>query len=162
MATSGRRGSVLRQRMLEDLQLRGLSAKTQEAYVRTVRQLAEYYGKAPDRISEEELRQYFLYLEHEKKVSLSTYRIALYGIKFFFEQTLGREWQTLTLMRPRREKKLPVVLSVEEVSEILSRVQRWRYRACLTVIYGCGLRVGEGVRLRVAAVDGERMMVHVR
>ncbi|NOZ51188.1 MAG: site-specific integrase, partial [Chloroflexi bacterium] len=162
MRTSKSSGTALRQRMVEDLQLRGLAAKTQEAYVRAVRQLAEYYGKAPDRISEEELRQYFLHLKNEKRASRSACTIALSGIKFFYKQTLGRDWTRLDFVRPAGEKKLPVVLSVEEVGEILSRVQRWQYRACLAVIYGCGLRVGEGVRLRVAAVDGERMMVHVR
>ena len=73
--------------MIEDMQLRGLSTSTQENYVRVVRQLAEYYGKSPDRITEEELRQYFLYLKNVKQVSRSTCRIALSGIKFFFQHT---------------------------------------------------------------------------
>ena len=73
----------LRQRMIEDLQLRGLSPRTQDAYVRTVRKLAEHYGKTPDEITEEELRQYFLYLTNGKGLSASAFRIALCGIKFF-------------------------------------------------------------------------------
>ncbi len=99
----------LRKRMQEDLQLRGLGPKTQEAYVGAVRQLAKHYEKQPDQISEEEL---FLHLKNEKKVSRSTCTIALCGIKFFYEQTLGREWARLNFVRPVREKKLPVVLSV--------------------------------------------------
>jgi len=148
--------------MLEDLHLRGLAPKTQAAYVGAVRQLAKHYGKAPDQISEEELRQYFLYLKDEKQVSRSTCTIALCGIKFFYETTLGREWTRLDFVRPAREKKLPVVLSAGEVGRVLGCVRRFRYRACLSTIYGCGLRLGEGVRLKVADIDSERMVLHVR
>ena len=152
----------LRQRMVEDMQLRGLSKKTQEAYVRAVRQLAEHYGKSPDRINEEELRQYFLYLKNEKQVSSSTLNVTLNGIKFFYQHTLRREWPTFDLVRSPREKKLPVVLSVAEVGRILGCLYHPRYRACLTTIYSCGLRLGEGVRLQVRDIDSDRMMVHVR
>ena len=95
----------LRQRMLQDMQLRGLAPKTQEAYATAVRQLAVYYGKSPDKIAEEELRDYFLYLKNEKKVSRSTCTQALCGIKFFFEQTLQREWKTFDLIRPGKSDK---------------------------------------------------------
>ncbi|MBU1750463.1 MAG: phage integrase N-terminal SAM-like domain-containing protein, partial [Chloroflexi bacterium] len=111
--------SALRQRMIDDLQLRGLAANTQDAYVRAVRQLAEYYHKSPDQISEEELRQYLLYLRNDKRVSASTFSVALCGIKFFYQHTLQREWVTLELARAPREKRLPVVLSREEVRQIL-------------------------------------------
>lgn len=152
----------LRQRMLNDMQLRGLASKTQEAYALAVRQLAVYYGKSPDQISEEELRDYFLYLKNEKKVSRSTCTQALCGIKFFFEQTLQRQWKTFDLVRPAKEHKLPVVLSVNEVQRILSQLEKPAYRACLTVIYGCGLRLGEGIGLQVRDVDSERMCLHIR
>ena len=152
----------LRQRMVEDMQLRGLSEKTQDAYVCAVRQLAEHYGRSPDRISEEELRQYFLYIENDKQVSASTFTVALCGIKFFYEHTLRREWSTLDLVRPRREKKLPVVLSVAEVQRVLGCIRRQRYRVCLGTIYSCGLRLQEGIHLQVGDIDSDRMMVHVR
>lgn len=139
----------LRQRMIEDMQLHGLSEITQDRYVRAVRQFAEHYDKSPDKITEEELRQYFLYLKNEKQVSRSTCTIALCGIKFLYEHTLKREWSTLTLIRPAREHKLPVVLSVEEVHQILSHLRLPHYRVCLGTIYGCGLRVSEGVKLEV-------------
>ena len=152
----------LRQRMVEDMQLRGLSKKTQESYVRAVRQLAEHYGKPPDRISEEELRQYFLYLRNDKHASSSAFTIALCGIKFFYQQTLRREWTTFDLVRPAREKKLPVVLSTDEVRRVLGCLRRPRYRVCLTTIYCCGLRLQEGVHLQIRDIDGDRMVVHVR
>jgi site-specific recombinase XerD len=126
-----------------------------------VRQLAEYYHKPPDQISEEELRQYFLYLKNVKQVSRSTITLALCGIKFFYERTLQRQWATLDLVRPQREKKLPVVLSVEEVRQILGRVRRWRYRVCLSTIYACGLRLQEGLHLQISHIDGGRQLLHV-
>jgi site-specific recombinase XerD len=147
--------------MIEDLQLRGLSPRTQDAYVRVVRQLAEHYDKPPDAITEEELRQYFLYLTNGKGVSASAFRGALCGIKFFYQYTLKREWPTLDLVRPAKEKKLPVVLSVEEVHQVLGCVRLRHYRVCLTTIYSCGLRLQEGVQLQVADIDSARMLVHV-
>ena len=153
--------SVLRQKMIEDMQLRGLAVRTQEAYVNAVLQLSRHLKKSPDGIQEQELREYFLYLKNEKQVAGSTFTIALCGIKFFYEQTLEKEWQTLELVRPDRKKKLPVVLSVEEVKRVLSCVHRWQYRVCLNTIYACGLRLLEGVQLRVQDIDSDRRLIHV-
>jgi len=152
----------LRQRMIEDLQLRGLSERTQEMYVRAVRQLADHYHKSPDQITEEELRDYFLYLKNVKHYSRAASTIALCGIKFFYEQTLKREWTTLRFVRPPREQKLPVILSPEEVRLILAHLKLLRYRVCLTTIYSCGLRLQEGTHLQVPDIDSARMLVHVR
>ena len=152
----------LHHRMIEDLQLRGMSERTQEAYVRAVRQLADYYHKSPDLITEEELRQYFLYIKNVKHYSRAATTIALCGIKFFFQQTLKRTWTTFELVRPPREKKLPAVLSQDEVRNILGRVRLFRYRVCLTTIYSCGLRLQEGTHLQVRDIDSARMLVHIR
>ena len=152
----------LRQRLIEDLQLHGLAAKTQDAYVRAVRQLAEYYHKSPDQISEEELRQYFLYLQNDKHASPSTFAIALCGLKFFYEHTLQHKWATLDLVRPAYEQKLPVVLSTAEVCRILACLRQPRYQVCLSTIYACGLRLQEGVHLQVQDIDGGRRLIHVR
>jgi integrase/recombinase XerD len=152
----------LRQHFLEDLQLQGLSARTQQAYVRTVRQLADHYGKSPALITEEELRQYFLSVKNVKKWSRATMTQAICGIKRFFETTLTRDWTTLDLVRPAKEKRLPVILTVEEVRRILSVLRLLRYKACLTTIYSCGLRINEAVHLQVRDIDSARMMVHVR
>jgi len=152
----------LRKRMIECLQLRGLSERTQESYVRAVRQLAEHYHKSPDLITEEELRQYFLYIKNVKHYSRSTATIAICGIKFFFERTLEKDWTTFSLVRPAPEKKLPVILSLAEVRQILSHIRLPRYKVCLTTIYSCGLRLQEGTNLRVADIDSARLMIHVR
>jgi integrase len=148
----------LRKRMIECLQLRGLSARTQESYVRAVRQLAEHYHKSPDLITEEELRQYFLYLKNVKHYARNTSTIAICGIRFFFERTLEKQWTIFNLVRPAPEKKLPVILSVAEVRQILGRIRLPRYKVCLTTIYSCGLRLQEGTHLQVADIDSARLM----
>ncbi len=152
----------LRKRMIECLQLRGLSARTQESYVRAVRQLAEHYHKSPDLITEEELRQYFLFIKNVKHYSRNTMIIAICGVKFFYQQALNRDWAIFGIVRPAPEKKLPVILSVAEVRQILSRIRLLRYRVCLSTIYSCGLRLQEGTHLHVADIDSGRMMLHVR
>lgn len=154
--------TALRKRMVEDMQLRGLAERTQEMYVVAVRQLAEHYNRSPDQITEEELRHYFLYLKNEKQVSRSTCTVALCAIKFFYERTLKQEWPTLSMVRPPREKKLPVVLSVDEVHQILGCLRKAHYRVCLMTIYSCGLRLNEGVHLQVTQIDSARMLLHVR
>jgi len=153
--------TILRERMLADMQLRGLAEKTQTAYLRAVRQLAAHCGKPPNQIDEEELRRYFLYLKNEKKASRSSCTIAICGIKFFYERTLGREWTTFELVRPPKSKKLPVVLSQGEVRRVLACLRRFHYRVCLTTIYSCGLRLQECVQLQVAHIDGDRLLIHV-
>jgi integrase/recombinase XerD len=152
----------LRKRMIECLQLRGLAERTQEAYTRAVRQLAAHYHKPPDQISEAELRQYFLFLKCVKHYSRNTMTIAICGIRFLYKDTLNREWVIFGIIRPAPEKKLPVILSVAEVREILSLIRLPRYKVCLSTIYSCGLRLQEGANLHVADIDSARMMLHVR
>lgn len=152
----------LRQKMIEDMQLRGLAERTQERYVAAVRGLAEYYGKSPAELSEGELRQYMLYLKNEKKAAASTCIQVLCGLKFLYEHTLKREWPILDFVKPGREKKLPVVLSRAEVTKILGCLRKVHYRVCLSTIYSCGLRLKEGVSLQVRDIDSSRMVLHVR
>ena len=147
--------------MIEDMQLHGFAIRTQEAYLSAVRQLAKHYRKAADQINEEELRQYFLFLKNEKHAARATCTLALCGIKFFYERTLGRDWKTFEFLRPPKEKKLPRVLSVGEVGRVLGCVHGSRYRVCLSTIYACGLRLLEGVRLQVKEIDGERQVLHI-
>jgi len=154
--------SLLSERMIEDMQLHGFSASTQKGYVRAVRQLCQHVQHGPNKVTDEELRQYFLYLTNERKVSRSTTTIAICGIKFFYEHTLRRDFPALRLARPAPEYKLPVVLSREEVRRVLAEVRKPVYRVCLTTIYSCGLRLMEGVQLRVADIDSGRMVLTIR
>ncbi len=151
----------LRKRMIDDMKLRGYSARTQEAYATAVRQLAQHYRKSPDELTEEELRQYFLFLKDVKQLARSSITIALCAIKFFFERTLQRDWGLFDIVRPPREKKLPVVLGRDEVQCILGCIRIAVYRVCLTTIYACGLRLMEGAQIEVPDVDSARMQLHI-
>jgi integrase/recombinase XerD len=153
--------TLLRQRMIQDLQLRGYADRTVEAYVHAVAQLARFYQTSPDQLSEDQVRQYLLHLSTVQKVARGTHTIALCGIKFFYRQTLGRSWTVLDVARPKGEQKLPVVLSRDEVWRVLDAVRIAVYRVCLTTIYACGLRLMEGIRLQVPDVDGDRTLLHI-
>lgn len=152
----------LRQKMIEDMQLRGLAERTQASYVAAVRGLAEYYGKSPAKISEPELRAYFLYLKNEKQAAASTCMQILSALKFLYQNTLGQPWPILDFVKPAKGRKLPVVLSRGEVARVLGCLRKPHYRVCLSTIYSCGLRLKEGVTLQVAQIDSERMVVNVR
>lgn len=154
--------TALRQQMIETMQLRGLSERTQQSYVGAVRQVAAYYGRSPAELSEAELRGYFLYLQNEKQVSVSTRRQRLSALKFLYEQVLAEPRSVLAEIKLPRERKLPVVLSQAEVKQVLTQLRKAAYRVCLGTIYGCGLRIQEGVRLQVADIDGDRRRLHVR
>lgn len=119
-----------RRRMIEAMQLRGRSPRTQEAYVRAVRQLAEHYRVSPEQLTDEELRHSFVFLLTAKRWSRSSCPIALCAITFWYEQTLGRPWTPLEFVRPTRQKKLPVVLSVDEVWQIIALVRLPHSRGC--------------------------------
>lgn len=151
----------LRRRMIEDLKLRGYSDRTVEAYTNAVAYLARFYGQPPDQLSEEQVRHYLVHLATVKNVARSTHTIALCGIKFFYEQTLGRTWTVLGVARPKKERKLPVVLSRDEVWQILGHVRSPAYRTCFITLYSCGLRLMEGARLQVPQIDGARKMLQV-
>jgi integrase/recombinase XerD len=152
----------LRQRMIHDMQLHGFAPKTQSSYVNAVKNLANYHGRSPDLLSEEDIRNFFLYMINEKKSARSTVIIHLSGIKFLFERTLQRPWPVFGLLKPAKRKKLPVVLSFEEVRTVLGLVRSPTQEMALTTIYACGLRLAEGVNLKTGDIDIERMLVWVR
>lgn len=154
--------SALREKMMEELVLRGLSQSTQETYVRAVVELTKWVGKSPDKIRAEEMRSYFLYLVKEKKLSRSTVNQAICGVKFFVEHVLKEKWEAYDVPMPKKEKKLPMVLSQEEVHRVLWHVRQEQHRVCLSLLYGCGLRLSEGIKMSPQDIDGSRMMVHIR
>jgi integrase/recombinase XerD len=153
--------TALRQRMHQDLQLAGLSERTQEAYLRAVRQLAAHYHTPPDRLSEQQVRDYFLHLKNERKFASASLGIAYSGIKFFYSHTTPRDWPTLRRLRVRRDKKLPDVLSVDEVRQLIAAVRTPHNKTYFQTVYSLGLRLGEGLHLQVGDIDAARMMVHV-
>ena len=154
--------TTLRRRMLEDLQLRGLTPKTQQCYLAAVHQLAQHYRRAPDQLSEEELRQYFLFLINDKKVAESPCRMHLSGIRCFDGRTLKRPWPVFDLVRPRHSQTLPIVLSLREVRSLLTLVEHPTARMCRRTIDACGRRLTEGTPRQVSDIDAQRMLVRVQ
>lgn len=153
--------SVLRAKMIEDLQLAGLSERTQEAYVRGVRKLSQYYGQSPDLLNEQQLRDYFLFLKNDQRFAPATLKMAYYGIRFFYTHTVPREWETLEKLRIPRHKTLPDVLTVEEVRRLIDAVRTLHNKTYLWTVYSLGLRLNEGLHLEVGDIDSARMLVHV-
>ena len=152
----------LRQRMFEDMQLHGPAPRTQTCYVQAVLRFARHVGKSPDLVTEEELRAYFLYLINEKHVAPGTLSTALSAIKFLYVHTLQRPWPVLDIVCPPKRRPLPAVLSVAEVRRLLGSVRLPHQRVCLTIIYAAGLRLNEGVFLRVSQIDSARMFLHIQ
>lgn len=149
------------QKAIDALQLNGLGERTQEAYVRALRMLRDFYHKTPDQISESELQKYFLHRKNSDRWSPNTMRICYCGIRFFFLHVLKRDWHTLDLVRAQRERRLPAVLSLEEVRTILGCVRTPHNRAFLSTVYACGLRVQEAQHLEISDIDSQRKMIHV-
>jgi len=149
-------------RMHQDLQLQGMAESTQESYLHAVRKISEHLNKSPDLITEDEIREYFIYLKNVKKYGRNASTVAMCGIKFFYTYTLQRDWPTLTLVRAPHEFKLPVVLSQEAVNTVLNSIRIFRHRACLTTIYSCGLRLKEGTHIQIGDVDSDHMLIHVK
>ena len=149
------------QKAINALQLNGLGERTQEAYVRALRMLCEFYHKTPDQISESELQQYFLHRKNRDRWSPNTMRICYCGIRFFFLHVLKRDWHTLDLVRAQSERRLPAVLSLEEVRAILGCVRTPHNRAFLSTVCACGLRLQEAQHLEISDIDSQRKMIHV-
>jgi site-specific recombinase XerD len=151
----------MRERMRQDLKLAGYSERTQEAYIRAVRKLAQHYRRCPDQLEDDQIRDYFLYLKEERKFARGSMSVAFSGIRFFYTKTCPKDLPSLSLIRVPHEKTIPVVLTQSEVRKVLSCVRLLRYRAALTTIYSCGLRLQEGTHLQLPDLDSQRMIVHV-
>ncbi len=151
----------IRERMVGDMQLCGYSERTQESYLRAVRQLNDYKGKSPELITEEELREYFLHIKTKRKYASGTMKIAYYGIRFFYKTTLKKSWDTLKLIRVTNEQRLPVVLSIDEARSIIGRIRTIQNKTYIQTVYSCGLRLQEALNLQVSDIDSKRMIIHV-
>jgi integrase/recombinase XerD len=153
--------TALRRKMHQDLQLAGLSDRTQEAYLRAVRQLADHFHTPPDRLTEPQVRDYLLHLKNDRRFASASLMVAYCGIKFFYSHTAPRDWTTLRQLRVRRVKSLPDVLSVQEVRQLIDAVRTRHIRTYFWTVYSLGLRLEEGLHLQVGDIDSARMMVHV-
>jgi integrase/recombinase XerD len=151
----------LRQRMIEDMQLRNLTPETQRNYVHHVAGFAKYFGRSPEELDLEAVRQYQLYLLNERKLSAETINQYISSVKFLYLITLEMPWTDEYFPRVKRPSKLPVVLSQEEILQFFDNIPSLKYRAALMTCYGAGLRVSEAVALKVAAIDSQRMLLRV-
>jgi integrase/recombinase XerD len=154
--------STLREKMLEDLQLRGITPRTQKRYIREVRDLANYFKKSPEELAEEEVKKYLVHLLEDRKLSTGTYKNYVAGIKFLYKTTLNREEVVEKIKYPKAKIKLPVVLDLAEVKMLLTVMENLKHRAILTITYSAGLRISETARLKVTDIDSKRMMVRVQ
>jgi integrase/recombinase XerD len=150
----------LRQRMIDDMRMCKLAEKTQIQYIRAVRRLAAFLGRAPDTATVEDLRRYQLHLVDHGTSPISI-NAAITGLKFFFEVTLDRS-ELIAKMRPVRvPRKLPVVLSPDEVARLIAAAGNLKHQTALSVAYGAGLRAGEVVALKVTDIDSQRMILRI-
>jgi integrase/recombinase XerD len=140
----------------------GLIPSTQATYLEAVKVLASHYNCRLDEITQEQVRDFLLYLLDSKGYAKSTYKVYLYAIKFLYEKTLDRQWRFLPLARAGSERKLPIILSRDEVWSLLDLVRRDKPRMSLMLMYTCGLRVSEAVHLCLQDIDSQRMVVWVR
>jgi integrase/recombinase XerD len=152
----------LRQRMIDDMRLRNFSPHTARNYLKAVERLAKHFGMSPDKISQEQIRQYLLYLIHERKIAWSTYNVIRCALKFLYEVTLRRTEDFQAIPCPKGEKRLPVVLAFDEVSQFFDTCQSPKYLTMFLCGYAGGMRVSEVVNLRVKDIDTQRMVIHIR
>lgn len=151
----------LRRLMEEELQRRNYSEITSVCYLRQVAAFAKHFGRSPELLGPEEVKQFQLHLIH-KKVSWATYIQAMAALRFFYVKTLGLAFMAEKIPYPKRPKHLPTVLSQEEVRCLLNAARSLKHRALFMVLYGAGLRVSEACRLNLADIDSSRMVIHVR
>lgn len=153
----------LRDRMDEDLRLRGLSAATRRNYLLYCRKFAGFYHRSPEELGELEVRRYLLHLIEVEQVAYATYRQVYSALKFLYTITLGRPGEVGRIPFPRHRRCAPPkVLTREEIAALLGALRRRKYRALLLTCYAAGLRIGEACRLRVNDIDSQRMVIHVR
>lgn len=151
----------LRQRMLEDLQIRNYSPHTVDAYLRSVAQFAKHFHTAPDRLDAEHVRTYQLHLLHQQ-ASKSIFIQTVCALRFFYETTLGRPWMVDYIPYPKKPKTLPVILSRDEVKALLLAPRHLKHRAILATLYATGVRVSELCHLQGTDIDSQRMVIQVR
>ena len=153
--------TALRQRLIEDLQVRNYSPRTVEAYVAAVAKVAKHFQRSPDQLTNEDVRAFQVHLLNAK-ASWSQFNQIVSGLRFFFRTTLARPGVVEMLPYGKRPKRLPTVLSVEEVAQLLETARPGRERVLLQTAYACGLRISEVLNLQVTDIDSARMVVNVR
>jgi site-specific recombinase XerD len=149
--------------MLEELQRRNFSEATTRAYIGAVERFARYFGKPPDKLGPEQIREWQAYLLHKRKLAVGTVVAQTAGLRFFFVRTLKRRFPPDSIPYPKyTHHRVPTVLSPDEVSRLINAASNLQARAILMTLYSTGARRSELVRLRVEDIDSKRMIVHIR
>jgi site-specific recombinase XerD len=152
----------LRQRMVEEMKIRRFSPQTQYGYIRSVEKFAQHFGRSPERLGRDEIREFLVYLVSEMGASYGMLSQYVCALRFLYRITLRRPWTPEDIPFPRREKHLPSIPGREEIIRFLGSVPNIKHRAALTTCYAAGLRVSEAVALKVEDIDSSRMLIHVR
>jgi integrase/recombinase XerD len=159
---TARKVSPLRQRMIDDMTVRNMAPNTMLCYLKQVSYLALYFGKSPEKLGPEDIRQYQVYLAKERKVSVSSRMVAATALRFLYSVTLKRDRVVEMIPTPRPEHRLPVILSPEEVLRLLESAPSFSHRVIFSTMYGTGMRVSEAVHLRASDIDSLRMMIRIQ
>lgn len=154
--------SALREQFIQQMQLKGYSPRSIKTYVESLIHLSKFYQAGPDSLSQQQIRDYLQRCAIEKNFSTSFINQCIGAVKILFVQVLKREWDPISIPRMKREKKLPVVLSKQEVASIFEGIKNIRHKTILMVTYSAGLRVSETRNLRINDIDSKRMQIRVR
>lgn len=154
--------TALRERMISDMQVRHFSHRTIETYIYHVAKFAAFFHKSPEELGPEDIRRYQVYLVEEMKVGWATFNQTVCALRFLYRVTLHKNWSIPHIPYSRKERVLPVVLSLEEVGQLLQSINSLKYQAVLTTAYSAGLRLSEVISLRVSDIDSGRMLIRVR
>lgn len=148
--------------MRRDLEIRGYSARTTDAYLRAVAGLVRFHMKPPGELGPAEIHEYLHYLIHERRLSYSSFNIAVSALRFFYSHTMPVPWRVERIPYHKKPRRLPVILSRDEVLRLFAAVGNLKHRAILVTLYAGGLRLGEAVHLRVDDIDSGRMVLRIR
>jgi len=151
----------LRQKMIDAMLVRGFSERTHRSYLDAITQLARYYHRPPDTLSTDDLQAYFLYMTRERKLSASTCRLTLNAVRFLFINVLKQESLTLSLSVPKKPQRIPELLTVEEVAQIIAAAKNLKHQTMLMLCYGCGLRVSELVSIQLRQIESQRHFLRI-
>ena len=154
--------TTLREKMKEEMTLRGLSINTQKKYLYEIIKLHRYYQLSPAKLNQEEIKSYLLYLISKRKLAASTYNVAIHALRFFYDIVLRRIISYHDFPLSKEPKKLPDILSTSEVANIIKAAINIKHRTVLVLVYGAGLRSSEAAKLKIEDIDSKRMQIHIR
>lgn len=154
--------TTLREKMKQEMTLRGLAAGTQKNYLRAIVALHDHYRRSPARLTEEEIKTYLLTIISDRKLAPSTYNVIIHGLKFFYEIVLRRKMNDIELPRMKEPQKLPDILSQTEVADIIKVTTNLQYKTIFILMYGAGFRAAEVAALSINDIDNKRSIIHIR